>query len=346
MAAKTGRSVIAAYEPSASTWGTAVAPGALDGLIVKNLSPLKEPAEMHPEAAAGYQWHENIDKCRITTAPEVMMDLRWSNRQWSFIAQCLGLDTVSDTDTHTMTCIDAIDGSDNFGTLAAEVGGSLIHEWPSVKPVGFTIEGPNGEGYLDLTVRTIADCHLQGADATSAAGDFDAVTYMQIDSALSKKIPFGALRFRLNTDAGALDGDDDLNIKSFNLTFDRQLSQEWVNREALADAWKTAEPIEDGIPVCTFNFELGDYNAQTYIDMLQDETTFKAELYFQYTATENLTISIPSMKVVDSDVSVSGPNRMPQNIQGQMMKASSNPTGMSNTLLYMVLQDEQTAAYE
>ena len=349
MASITGRSAIIALEPSASTWGTAVAPGALDGLLLESFGPLGEQAEMHPDYVAGYQWHENIYKGRQTLNPEISGPLRYSTRLWTLVAQLMGLDTKtgSGTYTHTITCLDAIDGSDLFSTLAAELGGSLIFEWPSVKPTGFTIEGPDDKGYVSISVRTIADCCLLGADGTTAAADFDNVTYMQISSALAKKIPFGALRLRMNWDAGALDAADNItNVKRFALSFDRQFGPEWANRSARTAEWRTAEPIEDGIPVWTFELDLADLNALTHLEAMQDETTAKAELYFDADATNSVTISLPLLKTMPSDASISGPARIPQGLKFQAMEAAANPTGMSDTTPYIVVVDPESNAYE
>ena len=344
----TGRDVTVAYEQTPSTWGTAIAPTALDGLIVTSVGPLVPVAEMHPDDAPGYDHVEVIDKCRVTVNPEIVMPLRFTGRCWSFIAHCMGLDNKTgeeDPYTHTMTMNSAIDGSDSFGTLAVEVG-TLIHEWQSVKVTGFTLEGPDDKGFVTLTVRTIADDLLLGADATTDGDDFDNVTYMQMDSAMGKKVPSGALRFRMNTDAGALDADDNVAISSFSLSMDRGFEPEWVNRQAYADEWKTAEPIESGSPVVTLGITLNDYSALTHNEAYQDETTMKAELYFGYDATHYIQIDLPLMKYMPPEIAVNSNARIPQQLNFQMMKASANPTGMSSTIMRMVMLDEQTNAYE
>ncbi len=353
MAAITGKSAIIAYEQTTSTWGTAVDAGAGDEVKVESMSPLIDPRDVIPDPSAGDTWHARIENGRKNVAPELVIPLRWSGRLYSFIAQLMGLDTKtgsSDPYTHTISLVDAIDGSDNFGSLAGQLGpaaGELLFQWPTVKPVGFTIEGPDGSGYMKLTVRTIADSLLLGTDSGMNATDFDSVTHLTLDSVVPPIIPFGNLRFRINAQGGAaLAAGDNTRIKRFSLTFNRGFDREWVTRGAAANEWETHEPIENGVPEQTLQIELGDLGALTWLEAFQDETEYKAEAYFAYDADHDLKIEFPRLRLSVPDVGISGVNRIPQTLTFMPMLAAAAPTGMTCTNWDLILRDEHGTAYE
>src|SRR4030042_1280880 len=159
MAAITGKSAIVCYEQTPSTWGSAVDAGAGDEVKCESIGPLVDPRDVLPDPSAGDAWHARIGNGRKNVGPELVIPLRWSGRLYSFIAQLMGLDSKTgsgDPYTHTISLLDAIDGSDNFGSLALQLGpaaGELLYQWPSVKPAGITIEGPDGSGYMKIHVR-------------------------------------------------------------------------------------------------------------------------------------------------------------------------------------------------
>jgi hypothetical protein len=358
MAAITAGSLIVAYDEGASTWGTAGTVGANDQILTSDFGPLIDPAEMVPNISSGYEWNEYIQRCRRTVTPELTIPLRWSGRLWSFVAQCLGLDTKTGSEdpyTHTMTLLNAIDASDLFGTLAAQLGpsgGELIFEWPAVKPTGFTIEGPDGNGYMALSVRTIADKCLLGGDATNDSSAFDNVTHLQMGSALPVIVPFGLLRFRINTRSGdALDSGDEVKVRRFSWKFDRNMSQEWVSRGSVANQWATDEPIEDtkeDSGLHTLEIEIGDIPSLTWLETYQDQTEQKVEAYWALDADHDIKIEWPCLKLMVPDLRATGKNRIPETLTFSAMKAQSAPTGMPDLTLpvKLTLRDPHDTAYE
>jgi len=108
----------------------------------------------------------------------------------------MGLDTktgAGDPYTHTMSLLDAIDGLDLFGRWPCNWAGrgELLFGWPSVKPIGFTLTGPNANHLVDLTVSLICTNTRIGADeVTHTAAAFDNVTHMAISTALAPLVSF------------------------------------------------------------------------------------------------------------------------------------------------------------
>jgi hypothetical protein len=353
MGAITGKSLIVAVEETTSVWGSIVVPGATDAVLVSQIGPLIDKSDMIPDPTAGHAWHQYIEKCRKNVKPELIMPLRWDGRFWSLIAMIMGLDTKTgsaDPYTHSLSLLEAIDGSDLFASMAAQLGpasGELLFEWPALKPYGFTIEGPDGSGYMQLTIRNVGDCVNIGADCTVTTSNIDNVTHISLDSVLPPIVPFGNMRFRINGfSGGALGSGDVVKIKNMNFTFNRGIDSEWNTRGAAAQEWESDEPIEDGIPEGTLRIELGDLNALTYLEAFQDETEQKADLFFTYDADHDILIEIPRMKLIDPDGAINGPARIPQTLNFQLMEALAAPTGMTATNWNIVVRSETAIAYE
>jgi len=348
----TSKSAILAYEQTTSTWGNIVVPTIGDMILAENFGPLVDPREVVPDPAAGYAWYEVIKNARKNVRPEINMIARYSGRMWSFLAQLMGLDSKSgsgDPYIHEISLLDAIDGSDMFGSLAGQLGpaaGELLFEYPAVKPIGITFEGPDGQGYMRLIIRTICNAMRMGADCTVTTANIDAVTHMQISSALPAQVPFGALRLRLNWVAGALSASDNLAVKKVSFVFDRGFDAEWASRNAQANEWESAEPIENGIPKQSLEIELGDLNALTYLEAFQDETEAKAELFWSLDANHDIKIEIPRMRLDVPDANISGQGRIPQTLKFMPMKASAAPTGMTCTNWQITIRDPNAVAYE
>lgn len=260
----------------------------------------------------------------------------------------MGLDTktgAADPYTHLMTLVDNIDGSDMFGTLAAEIGGAYRFEWASVKPTGFTFQGPS-DGYIDCTIRTITDVCNLGADGTVVAGDFDALTHNAIDSALPPIFSFGNVSFKMNVYAGgAVTSEAEIPIKSFNFTFNRNFSHNFLSRASYAKHWQTAEPVEEGIPEALLTVELQDFGDLTYFEAHQDESRFKAQLQFLYDATHYVSFEFPGLIFNPVDANVSGANRIPRTLNLVPIKVTA-PTGMAFTTWRCTVINEFATAYE
>jgi len=352
-ASVTSKSLIVGIEQTASTWGTPVAVGANDLVLVNGLGPLLPPAEIVPDPSAGYAWHKYIEKCRENVTPEITMPMRYSGRLWSPVAQCMGLDTKTGSEdpyTHVFSLLEAINGSDLFSTIVAQLGPSgseMLFEWPSATPTGFTIDGPDGDGYMSLSVGFIADTVNLGADCTNTTSDIDNLTHMEISSALPGVIPFGSLSFRLNSHAGgALAGGDALKIRHFTFSFKRGFGPEWTARGALAQAWQSDEPVEEGIPEMSLMIELGDLNDLTHLEYYDDETALKCDATWTLSGDHYVKLEIPKMFPAVPDANAEGASRIPQTLNYMVMEALSNPTGMSFNLPQLTVSDPNDTAYE
>ena len=116
-------------------------------------------------------------------------------------------------------------------------------------------------------------------------------------------------------------------------------------RQAYTSEWESDEPIEAPIPEMMFSFTFSDHNL-TWVEAFQDETTCKAELYFQYDATHYIQLDLPYMKVIDVSPPIEAGGRIPQVVKCQIMEAAANPTGMSSAIPRFLVLDENSSAYE
>jgi hypothetical protein len=346
--------VLAYKQLTGGTWGTPAAVGAEDQILATTGPPLGENREIHMSPEAGFAWHQYSQGGRKVLGFDLAIPLRYSGRMWSFIAQIFGLDTktgAGDPYTHVISLIEAIDGSDLFGTLALQLGpasGELLHGWPAVKPYGFVLSGPNGQGFMDLSVSLICDKLREGADETThTTAAFDNVTHMAISTALPPMVPFGALRLRMNAQTGdALAAGDNLKVKKFTYSFRRRVEQEWVNRQAYANEFETDEPIEDGIPEEMLSLEMGDIVSLTHFDAFQDQTEQKVEAYWALDASHDIKLELPRLKMLAPEALFQGQGRIPKTLKFQPMLASAAPTGMTVTNSTITLRDPNSSAYE
>jgi len=352
MPAITSRGAIVAYQIGLTQWGTPVAVGANTQLLISAGLPLHEPREFIPDPSIGYAWNKYFDLGKKNISFDLTMPLRYSGRMWSLIAQCVGLDTVtgsSDPYTHTITLRDSVDGLNLFGTLGVMLGpsgGELRFGWPSIKPVGFTITGPNGQGFIDLTVKLIGtNVRIQEDETTHTVQAFGNVTHITLNSTLPPMIPFGALRFRMNSQSGsALASGDTIKIRKFTFNFERNMSQEWVSKASTTSAWETDEPIEEGIPKQELTIEIPDLNAVTYLENFQDKAEKKADIYFSLDSNHDLLIQFPRL-VIDNPEATLGEGRIPQTIKLVPFLASNAPNGMTCTNWQIVLRDAFSTSY-
>lgn len=342
----------AAYEHTASTWGTAVEPGQYDEIKAIDLGPLGEMREINVSKESGYQWHQYAPVGKKKVEPEIKMNLRYSGREWSFLAQLMGLDTVGGSPpyAHVLSLVDAIDGADAFGTLAAILGYSTVglrFEWPSLKPVRVAITGPDKFGYMEMTVKGIADRLNLGTDTTTDKSDFTNVTHMELNSALAPIVPFGGMRFRANAQGGAaLDTADILSVISWGVEFERKFDLEHKTRNIYVNQWETAEPIENGIPSQKLFFEFGDLNNLTFAERFQDKTELKADALFQLDANYSILFEFPRLRLSNIDPWIRSQGRIKYKVELQPMLASATPTGMSCANWQVTVTDNNGSAYE
>jgi hypothetical protein len=348
-AGKLWRATKLAYQPNGETWGTASVPGENDEVKAVSFGPLLQVQDVIPDPCSGWVFHTYFIMARKHVRPEIRIPLRYSGRFWSFVAQLMGSDQVSGSDpyTHLMTLIEAIDGANLYGTLAASFGtvATGVVEWPSVKPTGFSISGPDDGGFMTLLVRGLGDRIGIDGDAVTTYANMTAVTHIQQSSALPLRVPFGGLRLRLNDQTGsALSASDYMKVKKVEFAFDRMFGQEFCSRGSQSRQWETDEPIENGIPDTRLTLLLPDME-MSKLKAHADGTQKKADLYFQLSADYDVLIEMPLLQPIPTAVNKEGQGRLSHEIAFAVGRAVANPTGMAFSDWRLTLRDGWGTSY-
>ncbi len=348
-AGKLWRATKLAYQPNGEDWGTASVPGENDEVKAVSFGPLLQVQDVIPDPCSGWVFHSYFIMARKSVRPELKIPLRYSGRFWSFVAQLMGSDEVSGSDpyTHLMTLIESIDGANLYGTLAASFGtvATGVVEWPSVKPTGFSISGPDDGGFMTLLVRGLGDRIGIDGDAVTTYANMTAVTHIQQSSALPLRVPFGGMRLRMNDQTGsALSASDYMKVKKVDFAFERMFGQEFCSRGLQSRQWETDEPIENGIPDTKMTLLLPDME-MSKLKAHADGTQKKADLYFQLSADYDVLIEMPLLQPIPTAVNKEGQGRLSHEIAFAVGRAVANPTGMAFSDWRLTLRDGWETSY-
>ena len=348
-AGKLWRASKLAYQPNGEAWGTASVPGENDEVKAVSFGPLLQVQDVMPDPCSGWIFHTYFIMARKHVRPEIKIPLRYSGRFWSFVAQLMGSDSVSGSDpyTHLMTLIEAIDGANLYGTLAASFGtvATGIVEWPSFKPTGFSIFGPDEGGFMTLDVKGLGDRIETDGGAATNYSEMSAVTHIQQSGALPLRVPFGGLRLRMNDHTGvALSSSDYVKVKKVAFDFERIFGEEFNSRGSQSRQWETDEPIENGIPDAKMVLLLPDLETSR-LKTHADGTLKKADLYFQLNDNYDVLIEMPSLQPIPMPVSKQGQGRVSHEIAFAVARATANPTGMAFADWRLTLRDGWGTSY-
>lgn len=242
-----------------TTWGTAVAGGALDGIWVK--------APNFPDG--GTELIENMQLTGVSTQkPPTLGDRRATGNPVAdlvyegldtLIAQVMGTagaPTTVDTTArqHVFKIKDDLDGI--FGTYAYEaLKDTKIFEAPSFKLTGFTIRGKANQN-IEIEFRGIAS-DFTDASAVNTTTTIDTVTVPANSQYLAT---FGQLAFQMNAQTGAaLDSSAAYYISEFELSVDRVMEAVVTTRFGN----KVDEPHQNGFTTVNLRVTFAHYQDGT-----------------------------------------------------------------------------------
>ncbi len=347
MADLTGRHGIVAFQAGA-TWGTAVAPGALDGVLPFSISPW--PLQGDPvidDTVANWDEVQEMTKLIEEANPTIVYPYRREGPFLRHLAHIFGDDTPSGADPyiHTFTWQQE---SALFGTYACEIADADITEWPSMKTVGVTLR-KGGDGGMEFEARTICDTVAIAGDATTAGGDFDAVTYQT----KVKRVANNEIQFRINGQAGgALASPGDvIKLADFSLDINRPYDREDVTRGAsTGPEFRTEQPIQNGPAEILLSITVNDYTTLALLDDLKDSTEYKADIIITKTISAIVhsdTIEFNRLQPMPQSADIDRMNRIPLTRVFRAKKATATPTGMTNALpIHWVHLDTNVLTYE
>jgi len=321
------RRLLKAAFKKASTWGTAVAVGANDGLLILEDGGLKKTRDYLPakESDSPFVGESVLGRIApVDFAPT--MHLRYEGLEvlLAMVMGTAGAPTQPDaigapnTYEHTLQLADAIKGL--FGTFCIEKG-SKIHEVPSAKShrLVFSI----ADGILQLEVGIRGNDLI---DNSTTNTDLSAVTYLE----KHHRVLFKQGVFRMNNQsAAALANSDKIYPNDFTLTIERFLDEAY---EAGSD--KIIEPLENDHPsiILTLSFPRINSVNEAYFQDFDAETLKKMDITFTGALIEatyyyELKFQLPQLKIVDVEYTWS--EIIPASITLQAEQADSAPSGMT-----------------
>lgn len=222
----------------ATTWGTAVAGGALDGAEVLTVGLIANRGIIPDQSITGMGTHREGDKGNIVAGGNITAPLRYENATQRAIAQVMGTAGAPSTvDTsakqHVLKIKPNVDGL--FSTVAYEIlKDTTEYEFPSVKFTGFSIK-VTIPGRIELEVRAIAHTFTD-ASAVNTTSSMDSVT----GSANLEIAQARQLVVLMNAQAGAgLAGSDAIHLTNYELNVDRPLQADFTTE--FGD--KSSEPM-------------------------------------------------------------------------------------------------------
>ncbi len=309
-------------------WGTAVAHGALEGLLLKTwgITPTRE---FNKDDSLGQGFIINQDKGKQSAAGAPTAYLRYRGLEL-FIALLMGNATVSAELTasqgdyrHDLKLTPATFGK--FATLAANLKSDKRHEVPSAKIIGITITAETGN-----PVEVAFD--ILGNDVVT--GSALVASTVTIPDTGNRVISDANHSLRINAQSGAglaTDGSDDVLATKCVLTIKRSPEGEWVKGSIGMD-----EPDGGAHPEITLAVTLPRYDVDTWYDAWVAETAQKARWKFtgaQIGTGELRTFEVwlPNMKLVEAEPDFTGPGKIPQELLFNVFDVTVAPTGFTSS---------------
>lgn len=335
----TGREIVAALK-LASTWKTAVACGANDGILILSES-FKQTIERNKDDSAGLAFIQRSDKGKISAGGGIEAYMRYEGWDLALALIMGGAGTPSLLDStaysNSYTLANTLAGI--FGTFAILKKSDIVWEAPSWKPNSFKLSG-EFNAPLKLSMDGTPNL-IDLASSTNTAASMASVSYPDKGNRI---IWNSDAYFRINDQSGdALDSDDGIYPASFDLSFSRPQDIDYTT------GYDCDEPVDSDFPepVLTLNFpRYNDANHAFFADW-DAFTSKKMEIYFKGALIEStyyyeFKLTFPHLKVVDPEAAMSGPGKIPMSMSFDVFGCDSAPTGMTGITLPFQIDVQNT----
>lgn len=336
-----GKEVKAGFK-KAAVWGTPVAVGAADLILITNES-VRRSREHLPDDSAGQDFHAASDQGLITCGGDLGAYLRYQGLE-VLLAMALGQagapDAVGDGGhRHELRLTGDTEGL--FGTLAVYKGFS-VHEYAGVKVDGFSLEGSAGQP-VSVTFNLIAD---DLAVNTTAGVNTAAGLSALADPAPGNRVLFRQAAFFMNdADDVALTSAHRIAPSRFSLSLRRNLSGDHL--AGGDDA--VAEPAPTGFPELSLSLEFPTYTSDTYLNDLGADTRKKMMIQFSGGEIESglsygLTIQMPHVVLTNAEASVDRAGKIAHPVTASLMAPPEERAGMTGVTAPLALDLVNTRA--
>lgn len=264
----------------ASTWNTAVAPGANDGILFLS-GQAKRDASVEVDQSRGYAFSKDGTPGPITSGGTYTFNLRYAGMEL-LAAMLMGtagapvIQGAGPAYLHTLKW-----NVDPYGLMitVAKSMVTYIEELTSAKVTGITITGEVGAKPLQMSLELVG-INKEVNSLVNTLATFANVTIPT--GASANPVMFSHLQFRMNDQGGAALGSGDIiNPAKFTLTIKRQLKGEFTgqyrtsgtNPQDLID-----EPSNAGFPDLKLSLEFPKHTGITYLTALGSDTRKKCDI--------------------------------------------------------------------
>jgi len=330
----------------ASTWGTAVAVGAGDGLLVSSDGNPSLKQTYSSTDAIGQVMaldgdlglYEPIDfapefggKCGLQYAPGAV---------GSAIAALFGSEAVAQQGAsaaykHTLTWADTMT---DFFTFATERPGDI---WEVPSAVCYKLSLKLGDGKVQGSIGLRGNL-LKNDSTTNTATQLDAVT----PEATANFVKFQHGVVRMNAQSGdALDSGDIIEVSDFSLEFERA-----VDAQHILGGSYIAQPKEASFSIkVKLTLPYATSTNVAYLDLFKDMTAQKMDIVFTGGVADtgynySFSFFFPRLKLVaPPDVKLE--DIIKNGLEFVAEEAASAPTGMNSTRPYIEIVNLRTTNY-
>lgn len=311
----------------ASAWGTAVACGANDGVLILPHTLTKKRGSFTDDSLGSY-FPEGSDAGEVAVEGELPAYLRYDGLDL-LLALAMGQTEGAPVQQGStaayaqgFTLAEATDGL--FCTFAAD-NQVNVDEYTSLKFTGFTLKGEVGRP-LGVSFHALAEDRVTGSSVNTTAS-FAAVTNFETVN----RVLMGQGAMRMNAQGGvALGAGDEIYPSAFEFTFKRKMRGVYGSSGGLDTI---DEPTNDGPPEVTLLLEFPRYTAKTYFEDWDAGNLKKLDMVFTGAEIESpynreFKVQFPNLKIASAELPVQrGILRHP--VRFQCLACSTAPSGMS-----------------
>lgn len=324
----------------ATTWGTPVACGATHKLVAEISDAANESELIARQLGSGSVMALTATKANIQPTVSLTMDLGYRNNSDVLLAQFFGTaaaptqQTVGQGDwLHSITFNTSLNS--RFLTIARESSTSTVIEYPTCATRSVTIRTTQIPGFLEMSAELVANT-IALSSSTNTNATLATTTLSESNIATASF----ADDFWIDTQASvALASADQLNITSYELT----LTRPQVLPSEIKGSAGNGAPIVDGQFEGTLTVTLAQNANHTWLNAWNTETVYKSLFTVEGAqigtgVNRQYRIYLPGMILIQKpEINLANDGANPMTLTFRLVRAATNPTGMSSTFPYIEL---------